>query len=141
MRRGSIAFLWLFCVGVASVFSSEGAHAQFMTLPNSASIALKAGESLEIAEVYWVVNCRSVLKSTPEVEILDGPPGVTASIKDTMVLPRRQNCAKRVPGGMLVLSAKEIEDPSYTRLTLRFTFRTRDGDRKSSDVLNLSLLP
>jgi hypothetical protein len=102
---------------------------------------LKSGESAEVGPIYWVVNCKSFLRSTPEVEILEGPAAVTATIKDEMVLPRQQNCANKVPGGMLVLAAKEIEDPSYTRLTIRVTYKTRDGDRKFSHVFNLSLIP
>jgi hypothetical protein len=66
---------------------------------------------------------------------------VTATIKEGMVLPRVGNCAKRVPGGTLVLTAKDIEDPSYTPLTLRFIYKTKDGERKFSQVFNLSLLP
>jgi hypothetical protein len=77
----------------------------------------------------------------PEVEVLDGPPGVTVSIKEDMVLPRAQNCASRVKGGTLVIAAKDIEDTSFSELTVRITYRTRDGDRKFSRIYNLSLFP
>jgi len=40
-----------------------------------------------------------------------------------------------------VLTAKDVEDPSYTPLTLRVTYKTKDGERKFSQVFNLSLLP
>ena len=126
-------------VGVAGALSIAAAHAQ--TIIGSPTIALKSGESTELGQLYWVSHCKSLLKSTPEVEVVDGPPGVTVSVKDAMVLPRFQNCASRVPGGILVVSAKDIEDPSYTRLTIRVTYKTRDGDRKLSQVFNLSLIP
>jgi hypothetical protein len=87
------------------------------------------------------VNCRSVLKSTPDAEILDGPPGVSVAIKAAMVTPRAQNCPKPVAGGMLMITAENIEDHSYTTLTIRITYRGRDGDRKSSLIYNLSLFP
>ena len=112
-----------------------------MTLAGSASLALKSGESTEVATVYYITNCKSLLKSTPEVEILDGPPGVSASIKEAMVLPRHQNCPSKVQGGLLIISAKDIEDSSYSRLTVRIIYKTKDGDRKFSHVFNLSLIP
>jgi hypothetical protein len=126
-------------LGIALVLSETGANAQ--TIIGSPTIALKSGESAEVGPVYWISHCKSLLKSTPEVEILDGPSAVTATIREEMVLPRFQNCASKVPGGMLVLAAKDIEDPSYTRLTIRVIFKTRDGDRKFSQVFNLSLIP
>ena len=92
-------------------------------------------------DLYWVINCRSVLRSTPEAEVLDGPPGVSVAVKEAMVTPRVQGCAKEVPGGKLVITAGEIEDPSYTPLTIRVTYRTRDGERKYSLVYSLSLFP
>jgi len=88
-----------------------------------------------------VSNCKSLLKGIPQAEILDGPKEVSLEVKEAMVLPRTQNCATRVPGGKLVIKAKDIEEPSYTRLTIRITLKGRDGDRQISQVLNLSLLP
>ena len=139
MRTGCNLFLVIFCLAIAGILGRAQAHAQ--TIWGSASVALKSGESVEVGNVYYAINCRSLLKSAPEVEVLEGPPGVTASIKEGMVLPRVGNCAKRVPGGTLVLTAKDIEDPSYTPLTLRFIFKTKDGERKLSHVFNLSLIP
>ena len=127
------------CVGVALLGACPSAQAQ--TVIGSQSLALKNGESFEVGKLYWVSHCRSMLKSTPEVEILEGPPGVTASVKEAMVRPRLQDCAADVKGGLLVISAKDIDDASYTKMTLRITYRTRDGDRKFSRVYNMSLFP
>ena len=77
MRTSSNAFLAIFCLGVAGLLPSAEARAQ--TITGSGSIALKSGESVEVGNVFYAINCRSLLKSTPEVEILEGPPGVTAS--------------------------------------------------------------
>jgi hypothetical protein len=126
-------------LGIGGIWGSAGTHAQ--TITNSPTISLKSGESVDLGEIYWVVNCRSVLKSTPEAEILDGPPGVSVAIKAAMVTPRAQRCSKPVPGGMLVITAGNIEDPSYTTLTIRVTYHGRDSDRKPSLTYNLSLFP
>jgi hypothetical protein len=130
------AVLTILHIGIAG---GAAAHAQ--TITGAATIALRSGESAEIGDLYWVTNCKSILKNTPEVEILDGPPGVSVEIKAAMVIPRAQRCSNQVPGGKLVISAEKIEDPSYTPLTIRVTYHTRDGDRKSGLVLNLSLFP
>lgn len=126
-------------LGIASILGSAVSHAQ--TITNSPTIALKSGESVELGDLFWVVNCRSVLKSTPEAEILDGPPAVSVAVKAAMVTPRAQRCPKPVPGGTLVITAGGIEDVSYTALTIRITYRGRDGDRKPSLTYNLSLFP
>jgi hypothetical protein len=139
MRIGARTVLAIVHLGTAGTVGSAGAHAQ--TITNSPTIALRSGESAELGPLYWVVNCRSVLKSTPEAEILDGPPGVSVAIKASMVTPRRQRCSRPVPGGMLMITAGNLEDHSYTTLTIRITYRGLDGDRKSSLIYNLSLFP
>jgi hypothetical protein len=133
------AFLVICLSGIAGVLSTTAAQAQ--TITGSPTIALKNGESIEIGSVYYTINCKSLLVGTPEAEVFDGPPGVTATIKEGMVLPRGGNCANRVKGGTLSISAQDIEDPSYSALTVRVTFKTKDGIRKISQVYNLSLLP
>ncbi len=133
------AVLTIVHLGIVGVVGSAEAHAQ--TITNSPTIALKSGESVELGQIYWVVNCRSVLNGTPEAEILDGPPGVSVAIKAAMVTPRAQRCSKPVSGGMLLITAGSIEDPSYTTLTVRVTYRSRDGVRKPSLTYNLSLIP
>jgi hypothetical protein len=123
----------------AGVVASSGAFGQYIR--GQATIALRSGESAELTKLYYVENCRSMLKSTPEAEIIDAPPAVTVSVREDMVLPRAQGCAKPVKGGTLVISAKDIEDLSYTPVTIRVTYKTHDGDRKLSYVINLSLIP
>ena len=135
----SNAFLVTFLLGIASAFGSTSAQTQVIL--GSPSIALKSGETQELGNVYWTINCRSLLKSTPQVEVLEGPPGVNVTIKEGMVLPRWNSCSNRVPGGTLVITAKEIEDPSYSAMTIRVTFKTKNGERKVSQVYNVSLIP
>lgn len=131
----------LFVAALAVCFGGSAAQAQYMKLANAGTIALKSGETLDLGQLYWVTNCRSNLTATPEVEILEGPPQVSATVKETMVLPRRQGCAKKIAGGMLSITAKEIDDPSFTHLTLRVLYKTKDGNRKWSHIVNLQLIP
>jgi hypothetical protein len=108
---------------------------------NAQTVALKSGETQVLGHLYWVAQCRSILKGTPEVEIIDGPPGLVAEVKEEMVLPRAQNCPKKVAGGLLSVSAKDVDDPSTSQVTLRITYRTKDGDRHRAWLINVALLP
>jgi hypothetical protein len=98
-----------------------GGGAQAQTIQFTVKeIALKNGDSTELGDVYYIsTNCKSMLKSTPEVEILDGPPGVAATINAAKVVPRGLGCANPVSGGKLVITAKDIRDYSYTRMVIR----------------------
>jgi hypothetical protein len=72
---------------------------------------------------------------------MDGPPGVTASVTEAMVLPRYQQCAKQVKGGKLRLTVDRVEDESHTVMTLRIKYKTKDGEREKSITLTLALFP
>ena len=139
MRVDSTACIASFCLGLAVLVLCPQTHAQ--TIIGSPTVALKNGETIEVGPLYWVSHCKSLLTSPPQAEILEGPPGVSITVKEAMVLPRLQQCGNQVPGGILVVTAKDIEDPSYSKLTVRVTYKTRDGDRKLSQVYNLSLIP
>ena len=119
---------------LAVALSAGGAVAQ-------ERIALKSGESLELGPVYWVANCRSIMIGLPDIEVLEGPVEVALSIKEGMVLPRRQNCGSRVAGGTLVVTAKDIKEPAETKLAYRLKYRTKDGERVRSNVYRVSLYP
>lgn len=125
------------CLGLLTGSSAQSQSWQF----NAQSIALKSGESTEVADVYWVMNCRSLLLSLPEVTILDGPPGVTAAITEAMVVPRFQQCPKPVRGGKLRLTADKIDDASNTIVTIRVRYKTKDGVRDRSMTFPLALFP
>lgn len=139
MQRKLVAVLYIFSLAVC--FGGGAAQAQYMKLAGAGTVALKSGETLDLGQLYWVTNCRSMLTATPQVEILEGPPQVSVAVKEEMILPRRQGCAKKVSGGMLSITAKEIDDPSFTHLTLRVLYKTKDGQRKWSHVVNLQLIP
>ena len=104
-------------------------------------LVAKNGDSVELGPVYWVVNCRSIMIGLPEIEVLEGPPEVTLSIKEAQVLPRRQGCAAKVSGGTLMLSVKGVTERTEGKLTFRLKYKTKDGDRQMSSVYNISLFP
>jgi hypothetical protein len=126
-------------IGLSSISTSRVQAQSWQA--NSQSYALKSGESVEIMDLYWVVNCQSQLTSAPEVTVLDGPPGVSVSVTEAMVLPRFQQCAKPVKGAKLRLSADKIEDQSYSIATIRIKYKTKDGERDKSMTFSLSLFP
>jgi hypothetical protein len=127
-------FLVRFGLGSALFFSGASVHAQ-------SRISLKSGESTQLILVYQVVNCTSIVVGNPEVEMLEGPEELTLEIKKENVVPRRQNCAKPVPGGTLILTAKEIKERKDAKLTYRIKFKTKQGDRQQSGTYDVSLFP
>jgi hypothetical protein len=120
-----------------------GSGAQAQTIQFTVrDISLKSGESTELGNVYFISsNCKSMLKATPSVEILDGPPGVTAIVNAAKVVPHFYGCSNPIAGGKLVLSASQIEDFSYTRVVLRVNYQTVDGARQRTENINLTLVP
>jgi hypothetical protein len=138
IRSGMVLAISLSCLA----WIGPRAEARAQTIIGSPSLALRGGETTELTDLYWISsNCKSQLKGTPAVEVIDGPPGVIVTVKEAMVVPRNQGCAKPVAGGKVMIAAKDIEDASYTRLTIRVTYKTRDGERQRSAVFNLSLFP
>jgi hypothetical protein len=136
MRIAPIAVV--ICAAVSLGFESAWAQSWQM---NTQSFALKSGESAEVGDLYWVVNCRSQLEAPIEVTILDGPPGVTASTTEAMVVPRFQECPRAVKGAKLTLSAQQIEEQSNSQMTLRIRYKTKDGVRDRSMSFMISLFP
>jgi hypothetical protein len=132
MRMRSVIFLVVLSLGIANAVTDGNAQRV---------IALKAGETVELHTVYWVSNCRSIMIGLPEIEILEGPPQVTLSMKADMVLPRRQQCANKVPGGILFATAKDVKEPMEGKITYRLKYKIKDGDRPRGYTLGLSLFP
>jgi hypothetical protein len=104
-------------------------------------IAVKNGESIDLGTVYYVNNCRSIMVGLPDIEVLEGPTSVAISIREEPVLPRRQGCAAKVPGGTLVLTAKDVSEPAEAKLTYRVNYKTKDGPRQTSHAFMVSLFP
>jgi hypothetical protein len=140
MSAARHALVGMFCISSAALAAALAVRAQSWQLVLE-SYALRSGESIELGDVYWVFDCRSLLKGTPEVEIMEGPPSVTATIASALVMPRLDNCAEPVPGGKLKLLAGQIADPSHTTMTIRIKLHTEDGDRDLSRSFNIKLFP
>jgi len=105
------------------------------------TLAMKGGETVELFPVYGISNCRSTLLATPTVEVLEGPPELTLSIKEGMVKPRKAGCTDKVKGGTVVATAKDVKAPIQAKLTFRIKYKGKDGDRQTGHVYNVSLFP
>lgn len=140
MRLRSNSLIAFAAVALA-YFAGGSAGAQTIQAAVS-DIALKNGESTEFADVWWISNdCRSLLIGTPEVEIMEGPPGVSAVIKPAKVVPRTYSCANAIPGGKMIITAESVEEHSRSTMVLRITFKTRNGVRQRSRNIRVTLFP
>ncbi len=126
-------------VGSLWAMSTPGQAQSWQT--RSSSMALKGGESAEVGDLYYVINCRSLLTAPPEATILSGPPGVTVEVQEASVTPRIQQCSRPVKGAKLILRAGDIQDESETTMTVRVNYATKDGPRTVGYNINLSLFP
>jgi hypothetical protein len=137
MRIQPNTFLAILGVGAATFLGVGAAGAQ-EEVPR---ISLKSGETVELRNVYFIRNCRSIVKETPIIEVLEGPEELTLTIKPRMVVPRTDNCSNPVSGGTVVATAKEIKAPKESRLTYRVKYKTLEGDRQVARVYLVSLFP
>ena len=137
MRRS----LARFCLAVSACAVAAPEAATPQITPDLPSISLKGGETLEITDLWYSVHCQSQLKSTPTAEVLEGSPEITVSVKKAMVVPREQSCPEPIEGGKLYVTASEIADYGISKLSIRITFDTKDGERKVSETYNVTLFP
>jgi hypothetical protein len=106
------------------------------------TVALKSGETVDLNNVFWIVNCRSLLTGPMRVEILEGPPEITASIREQNIIPHVQNCAKPVKGGVLLLTAaKDLQTKIQAKVVLRVKYPTVDGEKQRSFDLDAVVVP
>lgn len=131
MRNSIVLAAALLLLPAAAVAQQEGLRV----------LALKGGEVHEVQEVWFVSNCRSMLKAPPEVEKLEGPPEITLKVEPAMVIPRRFNCAKPIEGGKVIVTVGEVKAASRSKLVYRTLYRTKEGDRHVGQVYEVSLYP
>ena len=131
-RNSRLAILFL---GLAILAAAVGAHAQ----QGPRRIALKSGESAELRNYYYIHNCQSIMIGTPTLDVLEGPEELTVKLKEG--LKRPQKCTKPVPGGTVVATAKEVKEPKEAKVTIRLKFKTKIGERQSSNLYIVSLFP
>jgi hypothetical protein len=126
------------CFGITILAGgTDVTHAQ----SDAKRIALRSGESIELQQYLFIVNCRSLLIGTPLLDVLEGPPEVTLTLREGMVFPRRQKCPKPVPGATVIATAKDVAEPKEAKLTIRLRFNTKEGERQGSNSYVLSLFP
>jgi hypothetical protein len=123
------------CAGLAVFAAVSGAQAQHAPR----RIALKSGESTELRNFYAVQHCRSILIGTPVLDVLEGPKELTVTFKEGAKLPTK--CTKPVPGGTVIATAKEIKTRQEAKLTIRLKFKTKIGERQTSNSYMVSLFP
>jgi hypothetical protein len=117
------------------------AHAQTIHF-SVEDIALRNGESVEFGNLYLIgPDCKSLLTSEPEVEVMDAPSGVAVAIERTMVVPHEHGCEQSVLGGKLLISARGVVEYSYSRMILRIKYKTPSGDLQRGQHINVTLFP
>jgi hypothetical protein len=133
MRIPMNSGLAIVCLGLAAF--AAGAHAE--KAPRH--IALKSGESTNLRNFYFAQQCRSIMIGTPTLDVLEAPPEITVTLKEGAKLPSK--CTVPVPGGTVVATAKDVKAPKEAKLTIRLTFKTKIGERQSSNSYIVSLFP
>jgi hypothetical protein len=104
-------------------------------------IAAKSGETIELYPVYAQVNCRSILLATPEIEVLDGPPELTFSVREQMVAVPAADCHNKIKGGMVIVAVGDVKKPIEGRLTVRVKFKTKVANTQGARTYYYSLFP
>jgi hypothetical protein len=106
-------------------------------------VAIKNGETVELQRLWSVLECRNNLKGRPTAEILVGPPQLSLSLQDAMVVPRRSdmNCTEKVPGAILSLTANNLTEPFTGILVVRWRYERHTGTWHGSRTFTLEMVP
>ena len=123
-------------------FAAPAAECGGASAPKADTLALKSGETVTLAEVWWIAHCHSLLKGPMTVEILDGPPEITAAIVEKNVIPHNSDCANPVKGGLLKLTAAaNVANKIHAEVVLRVKYPTEDGERQKSFDVDAIVIP
>jgi hypothetical protein len=117
---------------------SDGANAQQNEIQR---IAAKSGETIELYPVWAQVNCRSTLLATPEVEVLEGPPELTFSVREQMVAAPATECHNKLKGGMVIVTVGDVKKSLEGKLTIRVKFKTKAQNGQRARTFYYSLFP
>lgn len=125
-------------VGVLSLLAGFGGQAEAQQ-----TYSLKNGESVELHSVFWINNsCQSRLLKLLGIDMLDGPPGLTLSLREGSVAPSaRYNCSNKVPGAMVVLTANGVTAKYQGTISYRVRYSTQDGNTQSSHTAKVQVFP
>ncbi|MFY9640238.1 MAG: hypothetical protein ACLPJW_10685 [Rhodomicrobium sp.] len=127
------------CALALSLFaSSDLAQAQ---QPQIKRIAAKSGETVDLFTVFAQANCRSTLLETPQVEVLQGPPELTLSVREQIVAVPQFECHNKLKGGMVVATVGQVKQPIEGKLIFRVKFKTKVGESQNGHTFFYSLFP
>ena len=104
-------------------------------------VSIRKGESVDLGEVYWQRSCKSMLISFQGVDLLEGPPGLSVSIRQQPVHARRQGCPHQIDGGMVVLTAQDVPEKFEGTIIYRVRYATWDGDKHSTHRRSVIAFP
>ena len=105
-------------------------------------ISLKSGESADVGAVYWIKNCNSSLKKILGIDILEGSnPAIQFNVREELVSASRQNCAEKVPGGVVYVIASQLPEKQSIVIKYRVKYETTDGQQQSTHSVQLDLYP
>jgi hypothetical protein len=103
------------------------------------TLRAKSGEVIDLRPVFRQINCRGMLLATPEVEVLQGPPELTLSVRDEMVEVPDANCPKKIKGAMVVVTVGQLSHPVEGRLIFRVKYRGRYRNTQTGHAYDFSL--
>jgi hypothetical protein len=120
-------------LAIALLFGSAPAHAQ--------DYSIKSHETIELFSVYWISNCKSILKSFAGIDKLEGPDQISLSLKPGRVYAHRQRCAAPVNGATVMVKSGTLAQQTHSKLVFRVRYNTVDGLRQSTHTVMLDLYP
>jgi hypothetical protein len=108
-------------------------------VPSTTTYAAKAGETIDLGPIYWVnaQTCQSLAIAKSDVEMLEGPPGLTFNVKDEMVVPTAQNCKNKVKGGRVMMTIPADIEASSAHVVVRIIHHDRNGEQKRGFAFNI----
>jgi hypothetical protein len=104
-------------------------------------IAAKSGETIELYPVWAQANCRSTLLVPPEVEVLEGPPELTFSVKEQMLRIPAAECPNKIKGGMVIVTVGDVKKAIEGKLTIRVKLKTKVLNNQLARTYYYSLFP
>ena len=139
MRSTILKLCAAICVlGLPFLVMSAAAEAQQKQIQR---IAAKSGETIELYPVFAQANCRSTLLATPEVEVLEGPPELTFSVREQMVAVPGAECHDKIKGGMVIVAVGDVKKAIEGKLTIRVKFKTKVVNNQVARTYYYSLFP
>src|SRR3954447_6596220 len=97
-------------------------------LAQERTITVKNGESVEIARLYSVLDCKVNAKMPPKVELLVGPPQLSILVKEAKVMPTLTPlCKNEVDGAIVYLIANEVKEVSTETVVVRWQYAIKYG--------------